>query len=78
MVVDSDNDRTDTSSSENEAPVEEVSGDVAVSTENQELENSVMLHQNMREKKENIVKRTGKKAKRREQETERRWNGLYE
>ena len=83
MVVESDNDLTtdpenetnDISDPENEAIIKDCSGDSVIVTDNQELENSVLLHQNMKENKESILSK-GQSRKQREENKKRREHGM--
>ena len=71
LTTDPENEANDTSDLANEAIIKDCSGDSVIVTNNQELENSVLLYQNMRENKENILSK-GQSGKQREENKRQR------
>ena len=71
LTTDAENEAHDTSDPQNEAIIKDCSGDSVIVTDNQELENSVLLHKNMKENKENILSK-GQSRKQREENKRRR------
>ena len=71
LTADPEKETNDTSDPENEAITEVCCGNSVIVTDNQQLENSVLLHQNMRENIENILSK-GQSRKQREENKRRR------